>query len=368
MADEPEEDTENGGGGCDCLNSDGYIEGEQKRAQGAQTAALLRSAAAAAEAVLNASQAVKNFKRQRDIARRALKIAEDQQAQLENVYWPRELQFMGEFSQPEVIEAIEVMGRRYAGRLASAVANKFAAELNSIQCSASRYCTSSRKSNIQALMLAKANAMSSARVLGRNIAFAEWLARNSVNFEKRMQAAALGRGYMSDAVSLLASASNNLSAAGANAIAGFNRALNTFGGNVSDYLGAKGRIAELQTGGVPIPAHLQYNLPGSTNNVGMKATISDMGTFQPVSLDTSQTQAFGGMMNSSSTQYSGINSGSHENQVNNGRPVNDDLARTGKVIFEVVDNTVEVDMDQFKLGAVARYQPGDTGAADGAGD
>lgn len=56
--------------------------------------------------------------------------------------------------------------------------------------------------------------MANARVLGRNIAFAEFQARNDVNLNRRMQAVAIGRGLMQDAANLYASAGQGLAAAG----------------------------------------------------------------------------------------------------------------------------------------------------------
>jgi len=59
-----------------CLNDDGYGPAEAVRAAAAQSAAIIRQVAAIAIALDNANQLVENYKDQRDISDRALKIAE----------------------------------------------------------------------------------------------------------------------------------------------------------------------------------------------------------------------------------------------------------------------------------------------------
>lgn len=212
----------------ECLGDKGYQEGEGIRKSGVETAALIRQIAAAAIAIDNANRLVDNYKALRDISDRSLKIAEKQQQQLKDVYWPRELEFLQEFGTPEAIEEIEVMGKRYAGRLVAAVAAAFAKELRKLRCNASRYCTSAYSKSFQDLIQTRSTAIAGARVLGRNIGFAEFQARTDTNFERRMQAIALGRGLMNEAAKLLTKASGSLASATAQTASQLSSALEAF--------------------------------------------------------------------------------------------------------------------------------------------
>ncbi|KMQ97347.1 hypothetical protein RF55_2320 [Lasius niger] len=348
----------------------GYERGESIRAKAARNAASAKSAVVSAQAILTATQTIKNFQRQKDIAKRALRIAQEQQEQLEKVFWPRELQFLNEFSTPEVVEEIEVMGRRYAGRLVSHVAAKYARETEKLRCGISRYCSSALRSNLQALMLSKAAAMSSARVLGRNIAFAEWMVRNETNYSRRMQAIALGRGYMANAAALLGAASDNLSQAGQRALTGLNSALSTFGSDITEAFSAQARLDELGAMKPSSSKTMPYK-PPNTAAVTWPGAGSGMRTGSASQAAMSSTQVpYLGFANAlstnltslSSSQFFGTSSAQNETQVNNGRMNNDDLARTGQITFQTLKgDEVVIDMDKFPLGAVARYSPGDTG-------
>lgn len=214
---------------ADCLDDAGYKEGEKLRAESVKNAALMRQAVAVVIAVDNAAQALKNYKQQRDIANRSLKIAEEVRKHAQNTYWPRELEFLAEYGTPEAIETIEVMGRRYGGRLAADVSRLFAARLKEARCGATRYCTSANKKVIQDLMMARAMAVANARVLGRNVAFAEFQARTDTNYDRRLQAAALGRGLMGQAANLYNKAGAGLASAGAALTGSLNSALQAFG-------------------------------------------------------------------------------------------------------------------------------------------
>lgn len=369
---------------CDCLSQIGYSSGETYRASAAATAASLKMATAIAQALLNASTAIDNFRKQRDIAKRAVKIAEEQQAQIQQVFWPRELQFLAEYTTPETLETIEAMGKRYAGRLVSAVANKYASEMHKLRCSASRYCTSAKKHNVQALLMAKAQAMSSARVLGRNIAFAEWMARNDVNNARRMQAIGLGRGYMNQATALLGAAAEGLAHTGTRAIQGLNSAMQAFGGSLAAYTEASNRRDMADAGLLRMPYGLaqQGNVNYSTqftgvgagvgynwsaNDVGMNATYKDMttmhyGTTQLQSgFESAMTAGLeSSLVNMSNTQFSNVAGAQNQHNVNPGTRMHYDLARFGKAEFPVLaGNVVIVDMDKFRLDDATPFAMGD---------
>lgn len=206
----------------------GYVAGEAERTTAADAASYIRQAAAALIAIDNANRLVDNYKKQRDIQDRMLTISEEQQAHLSSVFWPRESQFLAEFSVGEPVEAVETMGRRYAGRLVATVAAAFAPKLKEARCGASRYCTSAATKELQDLLMARSTAMANARVLGRNIAFAEYQARNDVNLERRMQAVAIGRDLMQQAASLYQAAGQGLAAAGSILSQQMSRALEAF--------------------------------------------------------------------------------------------------------------------------------------------
>jgi len=76
----------------------GYTAGEGTRTSAADTASFIRQAAAGLIAIDNANRLVDNYRKQRDIQDRMLDISEEQQLHLETVYWPREIQFLNEFS------------------------------------------------------------------------------------------------------------------------------------------------------------------------------------------------------------------------------------------------------------------------------
>ena len=182
--------------GALCVGDIGYSIAETTRSGASVAVGYAKQAASALIAIDNANQLVDNYRDQRDIARRGYNISKQQHDHVKTVFWPRDMQFLNEFSAPEGIETVEVMGRRYGGRLAAAVAGAFAVQLKEAKCSARRYCTSANTKAVSDLMMARSTAIGNARVLGRNIAFAEFQARTDANYERRMQAVARGRGLM----------------------------------------------------------------------------------------------------------------------------------------------------------------------------
>jgi hypothetical protein len=355
-----------------CLGSAGYTSGESIRTAGVHTAATIRQVAAAAIAVDNANQLVKNYKDQRDISKRALHLAQQQQQQLRTVYWPREQQFLAEFANPEAIETVDAMGRRYAGRLVATVAAAFARQIKEAKCSFARYCTSQSKKIMQDLLMARATGIANARVLGRNIAFAEFQARNDVNFERRAQAVAVGRGLMQQAATLYASAGQGLAAVSGIYAGQLNSALEAFGYARRDYRNASGSaeantIAQgqyeyfsRQRAGTTMPS-VGSQTPQGVNGVATFGYDSSNQSFMHP--DASNT--FGVLK---SDQFDGdewmptSNWGQAEAQMNEGEVGIDDLARGGIVPFEVIGITggvVLVDMSRFPLMNVDYYNNGD---------
>ena len=337
-------------GAASCLGDSGYNQGETIRASGVSTAMLIKQAAAVVIAVDNANQLVDNFRRQRDIARRGWAISRQQQDHLQSVFWPREGEFLNEFSVPEAIETVEVMGRRYGGRLAAAVAGAFATRLKEAKCSAPRYCTSANTKNVQDLMMARSVALGNARVLGRSIAFAEYQARTDANYERRMQAVALGRGLMQQAASLYASAGEGLASVGqmlssrlGNAIQAFGvynemrNAANTYRGSISTG-GAQpfgNNLDSLQ--GVQ-GFGLSSSMQGFTNRNSSDVFADPLFAGDTTGLSADNMKPFPNMQN--------------ETQMNEAVVGNRDLIRTGMVTFPVAGITggsVTVDMERFGL-------------------
>lgn len=342
-----------------CMTSTAYTAGEARRSSAVAIAANIRRAVALAIAIDNALQAIDNYKKQRDIARRSLRISQAQQGQLENVYWPRELEFLAEFGTPEAIETVEVMGRRYGGRLLAAVSGAFAKAQRELRCGFTRYCTSANRKAMQDLLLARSTAMANARVLGRNIAFAEFQARTDTNYNRRMQAVAFGRGLMGDAAKLLQTAAGTLASAGQVYGQQFASAIEAFG-----YAGAKSqgqmdaRVMRDGAGGmaresysVGTPSFYDAGL-ATQNGVGYQETVN-------AAMSTSA-GGFGseyqfGTENGASLANRNMFSDSLplQNEVMNDMDVgDDDLVRTGTISFPVIGasgGVVVINMDQFGL-------------------
>jgi len=180
------------------------------------------------------------------------------------------------------------MGKRYAGRLVSTVAGAFAPKLKEAKCSAPRYCTSATTKSLQDLLMARSVAMANARVLGRNIAFAEYQARHDVNVERRMQAVAIGRDLMQQAASLYASAGQGLAAAGSILSGQMSKALEAFqyARNFREDLRADAYDSARNAQGVRAP---QYN---TTAPMDAKGRPLDTGVQEAFGYDSSARATF----------------------------------------------------------------------------
>ena len=345
-----------------CMDSSGYVSGEGTRAGAVRTAAQIRRAAAIAIAVDNAQQIIENYRKQRDIARRSVRLAERHQQQLQDVYWPRELEFLEEFGTEEDIEEVEVLGRRYAGRLVSGVAAGFAKELHRAKCNVSRYCTSAARRALQDLLLARSQAIAAARVLGRNIGFAEYQARTDTNFNRRMQAVARGRGLMGDAAKLLDSASGGLAAVASRRIPQFTSALFEagYGGN------RDAGIAQDAASGMPprTGGEEPVRMPSFQTQAPASVTAFGSGTFSvegsnaqfsdPAMAGLSADISIPSSVQSTYTQHDpfSVNQGLQMDRWNVAKIADQNLVRTGTVTFPVAGvtgGTVTISMESFGL-------------------
>lgn len=192
-----------------------YKEAESIRANALKRSLAARQAAALAIAIENAYQLVKNYKQQKSISDRGLKMSQELHDHLRNVYHPAELQFLKEFGNDggEPIEPVDVMGRRYGGRLRAIVAKAYAEKIRQYKCNLPRYCTSSAQKELQNLYLERATALANASVMGQNIAFAEYRARWDTALQRRLQAIGLGKGLMQSAASMMKSSGAGLASA-----------------------------------------------------------------------------------------------------------------------------------------------------------
>lgn len=331
-----------------CMNDFGYMGGEATRSAGVTAALVIRQVVAAAIAADNANEMVRSYRALRDISSRSVAIAESQQAQLEKTYWPRELDHLAEFGDDDpTIESATVLGTRYAGRLVSTVAGGFARQMRELRCNASRYCTSAFRKQFQDLMQARATALASARVLGRNIGFAEYQARTDTNFNRRMQAVAMGRGLMGEAAKLMHAAAGSLATAVRDNEKQLASAIEAFGAARQDW-----RMYRQGTQGGG-DANQPYT-PPNPNPLSGQSSMAEFAT--PDSGETLDTFTV-----SSGIPMSGFENNpmstwpdmQRQEQMNTGHVGDRDLARVGAVEFPVKGMTggsVTVDMNAFGLG------------------
>lgn len=364
-----------------CLSDSGYQNGEQIRADAVKRGSNIRQVGAIAIAIDNAARLIGNYRNQRDIADRSMSIAETNQRRTKNVYWPREMQFLKEFAEsPEPIESVEDMGRRYGGRLAAMVADGFAKQIQKARCGFSRYCSSSNAKQIQDLMITQAKAVANARVLGRNIAFAEFQARHDTEFERRMQAVALGRGLTDQAASFLRAAGDGLASVGASLEGSLGSALEAFSyARRQGQLGTQGmgdaipgasaqlaqtyarapypgdNLSQASTQGATLVSRYNINPTGFTNDAGPNAAMGI----------TSPNPAIGSSLALSQANAFSTNQGMQLERWNQGRVGNWDLARTGSMTYDFTDSdgdrgSITVNMSDFPLKFVDHKQPGES--------
>lgn len=344
-----------------CLSDGGYMSGETTRASAVRYAATLRSAAAAIIAADNAAQLVENYRDQRDIARRMTTISKEAQDQLRNHFWPREEEFLNEFANPDPVEEVEVMGRRYAGRLVSMIAKQFAEQIRVARCNLNRYCTSGNKKVLQDLLLARANAFGNARVMGRNMAFTEYRARMDVNYKRRIQAVSWGNGMIQQAAGLYASALSGYQAAGKYLAGNFNQALGNLGANLKMRSEAGYYLSHMEQRGNSVQqVYAPYGETAfGTQTVGGRPPVYSQTAFgyQSVNGSFSDINANNIMTWDQTTLDRGNDTttlfgGSQQEKWNIANMGNEDFVRTGTVSYPVIGvtgGTVIVSADDFPL-------------------
>lgn len=360
-----------------CLGDDGYKEGEKLRTDAVKYAANWMLAQSLVMALLNANDLKNNYKKQRDIANRTTKIAEEQQNHLVKVFWPRELQFLAEFTEPEDLDTIEEMGRRYAGRLVSTIADKFAKELHRVKCSAPRYCTSYKEKALQDVMLMRSEAMANGRVLGRLIAFAETQERKARDDKRRQQAIGLKGSLMNEAARLYASAGAAVAEAGTGIAERLQQSFERFGfgWSMRQNAGSESQFASVLQQRNPAnrapftPYGMQpINLADNSYSLGPVRQISGMGTMSGdpfSSIDASRFsvnstgQSTSSLLGLGTQGQSGLFYNMQAEQPNQAYVGNRDMVRWGKHTYTDSDgDTVTIDMSDFKVDFADQYDPG----------
>lgn len=356
---------------ADCLGDEGYKDGERLRADAVQQAARIRQATAILIAVDNAFRVIDNFKKQRDVADRMLKIAEEQQDHMENVYWPRELQFLEEFANPEEQESIEVMGRRYAGRMVATIADAFAKKERQMRCDRSRYCASDFTRQWQNLQLQKAFGISQARVLGRNIAFAQFRSIYDRDNQRRQQAIMVGKGLMGEAANLMAKAAAGLANAGAVAAQGMNQALAGVGAAFQYRGPSNAEFARDSMRSAQMTQQDQQYAPGywTGGATGSNQIAGAFGFDSSQAVFTQQDSSNMVFNNQADSLYTDHSAGMFYNRqaevMNEGNVGNRDRARTGEHTYVFTDSDgdvgqITVKMTDFPLNFVDDKQPGES--------
>lgn len=350
-----------------CLNSEGYAIAEEVRAAAVKNAANIRRIAAIAIAIDNAAQLIKNYRDQRDLADRSMKIAEAQQKHLQQNFWPREMEFLAEFGIPEPVEAAEALGRRYAGRLVASFAGAFATMIKQADCNASRYCTSARQKAIQDLLLARSQAIANARVLGRNIAFAEVQARHDRNYDRRMQAVRLGRGLISQAASLYEKAGVGMASVGRELTNRLGSALEMFGGAYRDP-GAPLITPDMMRQGsgsqMPYTPNQGVDVYGVSVNSGV-GLRNPMSSFINADGNAAASNVEAVAMGLAQTNQTSTWRDLQNERWNEGDVGNRDMARVGSHTYTFTDSdgdrgSITVNMSDFELQYVDDLNPGDS--------
>lgn len=355
-----------------CLSASGYRQGECIRASAARTVALARLTAMTLIAVDNAKRAVDNFRMQYDISKRGLLIAKEEQDHLENTYWPRELAFLNEFANPhlnrdgvEAIESVEVLGRRYAGRLISAIADRFAKKIHEVRCEMTRYNTSANRKGLQDLLLMQAQLTSTARVLGRSVAFVEFMVREEKDWNRRLQAVSIGRGLMGQVKDLMQSAGQAYGRLGESALSGLNSALGGMGNAFQEIQSANRiRAGDFYN---PYPemansATAPYQTTGGRlSNIDYWGAGGMFGNSQSGTMGANSYMQFDGNqaagMSSTSQSYS--NAGQSDHFAAAGTIGAPDLVRGGTFTFPVLSGPglgeVTINLDVFGLYDARKY-------------
>lgn len=272
---------------ANCVTTVGYGVAEGIRFGATVIATLLKSAVAVAEFATSSEIAIANFKKLWDISSRGVALEEQQHGHLRGTYWPGENRFMAEFVRPTVWESQAVLSNRYAGRMWAAVAGGFAKRLKQMECDKSRYCGNAYSKAVQEVMAVRAVTKANLITLASQIARAEIDAINDRDFSRRKAAVVMRQGLIKQAAGLLAQAANGYAAAGSDAMAQANSALQSIGNNIGNLfangddfhrraLSSAGSSSRSSRGAVS--GQGGQGLGGATSNLGDWTVEGDDGT------------------------------------------------------------------------------------------
>ena len=211
-----------------CTTDLGYISAEAIRFAATTTAAGIRQATAVAQFALNASDAISNYKKLADVSSRGIAVEEQQHAHIRDNYWPRETQFLNEFTTPTPWEDQAVLARRYAGRMWASAAPSFAKTLKEMEVNRQRYHGVSYFRAVQEVLATRGQTKANIAALADRIAYAEIQAVNDRDFDRRKAAIAMRQGLIGQAATLLGQAAQGLASAGSDNLYGANNAIEAF--------------------------------------------------------------------------------------------------------------------------------------------
>lgn len=261
-----------------CIPGPAYAAGQSSIAAAMATAAAYKTAVGLAIAVDNGKKAYENYKKQNEVAKRSLKLARKNQNYEKATYWGREIEFLNEFSPMAEEETVEQFGRRFSGRLIAPIADQFGKQLNQTRCNLGRYSTSENTKAVQDLLLLRSEGIVNARVAGRNKGFLEVQQRTDLNFERRTQSIALGKGLAAEAASYREAGAKGLSSAGQHYNARFQQGMGMFGQGVGQRVQAKSAQGQYDSMGETFAQYQQNGgqMPYVTGNTGFGAVASNL--------------------------------------------------------------------------------------------
>lgn len=212
-----------------CVDAEGYKEAEEIRFGALSYAANIKKVLAVAQAVVNSTTAINNYKKLRDITSLGIRLEEEQHAHLKNTYWPAEEQMLGEFTVARTWDSQAVLAKRYAGKMWAPMAAQFAREIRKLECEKPRYCGNAFLKRMQELQVQRAATRSNVTLLADRIAFYEVAAIQETDAERRKQVIAMRQGLLGQAATFMAQAAAGYGGAQANAMGAINNAIQTIG-------------------------------------------------------------------------------------------------------------------------------------------
>lgn len=351
---------------CDCLDGTGYGTAEATRAGALSTIAIAKTALAGGEVAVSLLNAKQAFDKKNAVKSQLTSIEEQQQNHLKDTFWPKELDFLDEFTEGQDLEDIDVKARRHTGRLISTLSHKFADKLREIRCRQSRYCTSAREKQITDLYDVQSKAVANARILGYVMGFMDVQRKKDLHDQRRLQAIGLGRKLMDKAATLYGQAVQSLDMIGQQTANTLNSSLEHLGYEFNQYKNIRENAPTMAP--TPGQKRLDQSSPlawKDTNNflANMNASLDSMyGENLPdSSFKVSNANSMNGGAAYNTPMFSILHGGLEEH-MNNGIVDNVDKTLTGTATFPVVDDTVEVDLthEDYSLWDQQKRCLGDT--------